>query len=49
MRTLWIEGSPKGEQSLSSAMAAAVMPGGKVLAVDVQPEMVSLLQSMVRR
>lgn len=25
MRTLWIEGSPKGEQSLSSAMAAAYL------------------------
>jgi len=30
-------------------MAPAVRPGGKVLAVDVQPEMVTLLQSMVRQ
>jgi precorrin-6B methylase 2 len=28
-------------------MAPAVMPGGQVLAVDVQPEMVSMLQGMV--
>ena len=27
----------------------AITPGGKVLAVDVQPEMVNLLQSMVRK
>ena len=30
-------------------MAPAVMPGGKVLAVDVQPEMISMLQATVRR
>jgi precorrin-6B methylase 2 len=38
-----------GTGYLARRMAAAVMPGGKVLAVDVQPEMVGLLQSMVRR
>jgi precorrin-6B methylase 2 len=38
-----------GTGYLARRMAAAVMPGGKVLAVDVQPEMVSLLQSMVRQ
>jgi precorrin-6B methylase 2 len=30
-------------------MAPAVMPGGQVLAVDVQPEMVTLLQAMVKQ
>jgi ubiquinone/menaquinone biosynthesis C-methylase UbiE len=30
-------------------MAPAVAPEGKVLAVDVQPEMVAMLQSMVRQ
>lgn len=30
---------------VSRRMAPAVMPGGKVLAVDVQPEMISLLQA----
>lgn len=38
-----------GTGYLARRMATAVMPGGKVLAVDVQPEMVSLLQSMVRQ
>jgi ubiquinone/menaquinone biosynthesis C-methylase UbiE len=30
-------------------MAPAVMPGGQVLAVDVQPEMVTMLQAMVKQ
>jgi SAM-dependent methyltransferase len=34
-----------GTGYLSRRMAPAVMPGGKVWAVDVQPEMVSLLQA----
>ena len=38
-----------GTGYLARRMAPALMPGGKVLAVDVQPEMVSLLQSMVRQ
>jgi precorrin-6B methylase 2 len=38
-----------GTGYLARRMAPAVVPGGKVLAVDVQPEMVSLLQSMVRQ
>ena len=38
-----------GTGYLARRMAAAVVPGGKVLAVDVQPEMLSLLQSMVRQ
>lgn len=38
-----------GTGYLSRRMAPAVMPGGKVWAVDVQPEMVSLLQASVRR
>jgi precorrin-6B methylase 2 len=38
-----------GTGYLSRRMAPAVMPGGKVLAVDVQPEMVSLLQATVRK
>ncbi len=38
-----------GTGYLARRMAPAVMPGGKVLAVDVQPEMVSLLQAMVRQ
>ncbi len=38
-----------GTGYLSRRMAPAVMPGGKVLAVDVQPEMVSLLQAGVKR
>ena len=38
-----------GTGYLSRRMAPAVMPGGKVWAVDVQPEMVSLLQQSVRR
>lgn len=37
-----------GTGYLARRMAAAVMPGGKVLAVDVQPEMVRMLQTMVR-
>ncbi len=38
-----------GTGYLARRMAAAVVPGGRVLAVDVQPEMVSLLRSMVRQ
>jgi precorrin-6B methylase 2 len=38
-----------GTGYLARRMAATVMPGGKVLAVDVQPEMVSMLQSMVSK
>ena len=38
-----------GTGYLSRRMAPAVMPDGQVLAVDVQPEMVSLLQAMVRQ
>ena len=38
-----------GTGYLARRMATAVMPGGKVQAVDVQPEMVSLLQSMLRQ
>jgi SAM-dependent methyltransferase len=36
-----------GTGYLSRRMAPAVLPGGKVLAVDVQPEMVSFLRGMV--
>lgn len=38
-----------GTGYLARRMAPAVMPGGKVLAVDVQPEMVTMLQTMVRQ
>lgn len=38
-----------GTGYLARRMAPAVMPGGKVLAVDVQPEMVALLNSAVRQ
>ena len=38
-----------GTGYLARRMAPAVKPGGKVLAVDVQPEMVALLQTMVRQ
>ena len=38
-----------GTGYLARRMAPAVTPGGKVLAVDVQPEMVALLQTAVRR
>ncbi|MBC7483120.1 MAG: methyltransferase domain-containing protein [Rhizobacter sp.] len=38
-----------GTGYLARRIAPAVMPGGKVLAVDVQPEMVALLQSTVRQ
>ena len=38
-----------GTGYLARRMAPAVMPGGKVLAVDVQPEMVAMLQSAVRQ
>lgn len=38
-----------GTGYLARRMATAVMPGGKVLAVDVQPEMVKMMQSMVRK
>ncbi len=38
-----------GTGYLARRMAPAVMPGGTVLAVDVQPEMVALLQAMVRQ
>ena len=37
-----------GTGYLSRRMAPALMPGGKVLAVDVQPEMVRLLQAGVK-
>lgn len=37
-----------GTGYLSKRMAPAVTPGGKVLAVDVQPEMVAMLKRMVR-
>jgi precorrin-6B methylase 2 len=38
-----------GTGYLSRRMAPAVMPGGKVLAVDVQPEMVAMLEEAVRQ
>lgn len=38
-----------GTGYLSRRMAPLVMPGGKVLAQDVQPEMVNLLQASVKR
>ncbi|MSQ18859.1 MAG: class I SAM-dependent methyltransferase [Betaproteobacteria bacterium] len=38
-----------GTGYLSRQMAPAVMPGGKVWAVDVQPEMISLLQAGLKR
>ncbi len=38
-----------GTGYLSRRMAPAVVPGGKVWAVDVQPEMVSLLQAGAQR
>jgi precorrin-6B methylase 2 len=38
-----------GTGYLSRRMAPAVVPGGKVWAVDVQPQMVSLLQASVKR
>lgn len=38
-----------GTGYLSRRMAPAVMPAGKVWAVDVQPEMISLLQAGVKR
>lgn len=38
-----------GTGYLSRRMAPAVMPGGKVWAVDVQPEMISLLQAGAKR
>ena len=38
-----------GTGYLSRRMAPAVMPGGRVLAEDVQPEMVGMLQGMVRQ
>ena len=38
-----------GTGYLARRMAPALMPGGKVLAVDVQPEMVALLQRTVRQ
>ena len=38
-----------GTGYLARRMAPAVRPGGKILAVDVQPEMVRLLKSMVRQ
>ena len=38
-----------GTGYLARRMAPAVTPGGKVLAVDVQPEMVALLQTTVRQ
>lgn len=38
-----------GTGYLARRMAPLVMPGGKVLAVDVQPEMVAMLQAAVRQ
>lgn len=38
-----------GTGYLARRMAPAVMPGGRVLAVDVQPQMVRLLQDAVRQ
>jgi len=38
-----------GTGYLTRRMAPAIMPGGKAVAVDVQPEMVSMLEAMVRR
>ena len=38
-----------GTGYLARRMAPAVAPGGRVLAVDVQPEMVALLQAAVRQ
>jgi ubiquinone/menaquinone biosynthesis C-methylase UbiE len=38
-----------GTGYLARRMAPAVMPGGKVLAVDVQPQMVAMLQDSVRK
>ncbi|MEO8500718.1 MAG: class I SAM-dependent methyltransferase [Vicinamibacteria bacterium] len=38
-----------GTGYLTRRMAPSVMPGGRVLAVDVQPEMVRVLESMVRQ
>lgn len=38
-----------GTGYLSRRMAPAVMPGGKVWAVDVQPEMISLLEAGAKR
>ena len=38
-----------GTGYLSRRMASMVMPGGKVWAVDVQPEMITLLQAGVKR
>ena len=38
-----------GTGYLSRRMAPAVMPGGKVLALDVQPQMVAMLQASVRQ
>jgi precorrin-6B methylase 2 len=38
-----------GTGYLARRMAPAVTPGGKVLAVDVQPQMVAMLQTMVRQ
>ena len=38
-----------GTGYLARRMAPAVTPGGKVIAVDVQPEMVALLQGTVRQ
>jgi ubiquinone/menaquinone biosynthesis C-methylase UbiE len=37
-----------GTGYLSRRMATAVAPGGKVFAVDVQPEMIRLLETLVR-
>ena len=38
-----------GTGYLSRRMAPLVMPGGKVWAVDVQPEMISMLQAGIKR
>ena len=38
-----------GTGYLSRRMAPLIMPGGKIIALDLQPEMVNLLQSGVKR
>lgn len=44
-----VAGIGAGTGYLSRRMAPAVMPGGKVWAVDEQPEMISLLQAGAER
>lgn len=38
-----------GTGYLSRRMAPLVMPGGKIIALDIQPEMVNILQTSVKR